>query len=204
MIACKFCGKECKSINSKAQHELYCKSNPDRKHKIPSYGMLGKKGLTTNNQWSKHDYAISESTRQKLITAGKNQTWSDERKAKHSASMKLAVENNPESYTSSNRGRTKQITYEGIKFQGSWELDFYKWCVTNKISCIRNTEGFKYTWNGERTYYPDFYLSDLDLYIEVKGYKTERDIAKWEQFPKRLRVIEKHDIILARKNELLL
>ena len=201
MITCNFCGKECKSNNSKAQHELYCKSNPDAKIKKASMGMLGKRGLTTNNQWSKSDYFMSDSTRQKLITAGKKQIWTDERKANHSKKMKLAVDRNPESYTSSNRGRTKQIMFDGIKFQGNWELDFYKWCKLNNIECVRNTEGFKYIWNGQRTYYPDFYLPQLGCFVEVKGYKTDRDFAKWSQFPKTLKIIDKGCIIKIRKNE---
>ena len=50
MIICKFCDKECKSLNSKAQHELYCKLNPDAKIKKASMGMLGKSG---SNQFIK-------------------------------------------------------------------------------------------------------------------------------------------------------
>lgn len=39
-------------------------------------------------------------------------------------------------------------------------------------------------------YFPDFYLSDYDIYIEVKGYKRERDICKWNAV-KNLLVITK-------------
>jgi hypothetical protein len=152
------------------------------------------------NQWSNPNYVMSDSTRQKIIDANTRRLWSDQSKEKHSVSMKKAVENHPESYTSSNRGRVKQIVYKGIKFQGNWELDFYKWCETNSISCIRNTEGFKYEWNGNRTYFPDFYLIEKDMYVEVKGYKTERDSAKWEQFPKQLIVVQEQDIMSIRKN----
>ena len=113
--------------------------------------------------------------------------------------MKLAVENNPESYTSSNRGRVKQFEYDGIKFQGSWELEFYKYCKTNGIQIERSNEWFVYEWNGTRKYFPDFYLPEKKLYIEVKGYETERDRAKWSAFPKQLRVIRKTDIIQIRK-----
>jgi PAB1-binding protein PBP1 len=30
---------------------------------------------------------------------------------------------------------------------------------------------------------PDFYLPGTDEFIEIKGYKTEKDTAKWNQFP---------------------
>ena len=62
------------------------------------------------------------------------------------------------------------------------------------------TEGFPYIWNGERTYFPDFYIESLDLYVEIKGYETDRDKAKWKQFPKKLRVIKKKEINEIKKN----
>ena len=45
--------------------------------------------------------------------------------------------------------------------------------------------------NSQRYYTPDFYLPDEDIYIEIKGYKTIKDEAKWSQFPidKRLKVL---------------
>lgn len=202
MIICKFCDKECKSLNSKAQHELYCKLNPDAKIKKASMGMLGKSG---SNQFIKGTAKpMSEEGREVIRQMNKERIWTTELRKKHSDSMKRAVENNPEAYSSSNRGRVKQIIYKGIKFQGNWELDFYKWCETNNVPCTRNIEGFKYEWNGNRTYFPDFYLTDKDVYIEVKGYKTERDSAKWEQFPKQLIVVQKQDIIRIKQNAYIL
>jgi hypothetical protein len=32
------------------------------------------------------------------------------------------------------------------------------------------------------------------MYIEVKGYETDRDRAKWLQFPKNLRIIKETEI----------
>lgn len=198
MITCKFCDKECKSINSKAQHELYCKSNPDAKVKKASMGMLGKKG---SNQFIKGTAKpMTESGKESIREFNRNRPWTDEDRLKHSESMKRAVSNNPEAYSSSNRGRVKQIIFDGIKFQGNWELDFYKWCVKNHIQCVRNSNGFKYEWNGTRTYYPDFYLPEKDIYVEVKGYKTERDSAKWEQFPEKLLIVQKQDIMNIRND----
>ena len=63
----------------------------------------------------------------------------------------------------------------------------------------RPNKGFNYTWNGNRTYFPDFYLPSLNLYVEVKGYETERDTAKWSQFPKKLFVIKAKEIKEIRK-----
>jgi hypothetical protein len=198
---CKYCKKETKSIISNKQHEIRCKLNPKKITVKPSFGMLGKKG---GNQWTKSKetgipYVIKETTRLKFIENNKNRVWSDEQRKKHSVSMKNAVAANPESYTSGNRGRTKQIEYDGIKFHGKWELDFYKWCVQNKIQIRKCQEFFEYEWNGKRKYFPDFYLNDYELYVEIKGYETDRDKAKWSQFPKKLRVIKKKEIYDIRK-----
>ena len=199
MLKCNFCNRDEKSPNSKAQHELYCKSNPDAKVKKASMGMLGKQG---SNQFIKGTATpMTEAGRDIIRNSNRNRVWSAESKNKLSSSMKQAVENNPEAYSSSNRGRVKQIIFNGIKFQGNWELNFYKWCLANNIPCIRNSKGFPYEWNGTRTYFPDFYLPEKKVYVEVKGYKTERDTAKWEQFPEQLLVVQKQDIINIQRNK---
>ena len=199
MFTCQYCKALKKSNNSKSQHEIYCKDNPNRKKRKPSLGMLGKVG---SNQWIKGTgKPMSEEGKQRIREVNKARVWSKESREKLSESMKRAVENNPEAYSSSNRGRVKQIIYNGMKFQGNWELIFYKWCESNGISCVRNTTGFEYVWNGNRTYFPDFYLPEKDEYVEVKGYKTNRDDAKWSQFPKQLRIILKEDIIKIQQND---
>lgn len=158
------------------------------------------------NQWTKAKetgvpYILKQETRDKLSKSSGNRILSEEHKNNISKGMKLAVEKKPESYTSSNRGRTKQIIFDDIKFQGKWELYFYKWCKENNIKIIRSNEYFPYSWRGNRKYFPDFYLPDLDFYVEVKGYETERDRAKWNQFPKKLLVIKKKEINEILKNK---
>jgi hypothetical protein len=198
---CQYCNKFNKNSNAKKQHEIRCKLNPNRIIVKPSFGMLGKKG---GNQWTKAKetgipYILKEETRKKIIDKNKKRVWTIEQRIKHSISMKNAVKNNPDSYTAGNRGRTKQIEYEGIKFHGKWELDFYLWCLSKNINVKRCNEYFEYEWNGKRKYFPDFYLNDYDLYIEVKGYETDRDKAKWSQFPKKIKVIRKKEIFEIRK-----
>jgi hypothetical protein len=108
--------------------------------------------------------------------------------------MRRAVENNPESYSSRNRGRTRQVIVDGIKLQGQWEVDFYLWAKAQGLDPKRPTEAFRYEWNGERWYHPDFYIESQDLYVEVKGYETDRDRAKWRDFPKNLCIIKEAEI----------
>jgi len=137
---------------------------------------------------------FSEETRKNLSEASKGKKLSQEQKRKISEYMKLAVLNHPESYTSANRGRVKQIEVDGLKLHGSWEVLFYQWAKEAGLLPERCLKSFSYEWNGTRSYYPDFYLPTLNLYIEVKGYETEQDRAKWNHFPERLIVLKKKEI----------
>ena len=137
---------------------------------------------------------MSDETKKKISEASKKQVWSEDRKKLHSERMKQAVANNPDSYSSGNRGRVKRIEFDGKSFQGKWELYFYQWCLRNNIKIDKCNEWFEYDWNGTRKYFPDFILLDHECYVEVKGYKTDRDEAKWSQFKKKLLIVEKNDI----------
>lgn len=140
---------------------------------------------------------ISKQTIEKGIeTRRKNGTLfkTDQQKLNTSIAMKNAVKKYPESYNSSNRGRAKQIIYDEIKFIGQWEVDFYKWAKAENLGPQRPINGFKYIWNGERTYFPDFYLPTLNVYVEVKGYETDRDRAKWNNFTEVLCIVKKNEI----------
>ena len=55
---------------------------------------------------------------------------------------------------------------------------------------------FLYNWNNSiHKYFPDFYLCDYNIYIEVKGYERERDIAKYNSI-NNLIIIKKKEINL--------
>lgn len=198
---CQYCNKPAKSSRSKQQHEIRCKVNPNGIKVQPSYGMTGKKG---SNQYT-YGAVMSDTTKNKISKATTKQNikrWSDPKnKIKQSIAMKKAVENNPESYSSANRGRTKQIVVDGIKLQGQWEVDFYNWAKNQGLDPARPNESFSYVWNGERKYHPDFYISSIDIYVEVKGFETERDRAKWSQFTKKLCIVKETAITKIRKND---
>ena len=198
MLTCKFCSKECKNNNSLKNHERLCPSNVDR---IYINGMLGKKG---SNQYIKarelglSDPVMSDETRLKISIAN-NRIWTDEQKTNQSIKMKATVKKYPESYSKSNvSGRTK--LYDVIdsngnptKVKGTWELIVANYLTDKNIHWINDIEGFPYEWNGTRLYYPDFYCKDLDLYVEVKGYETERDRCKWQVV---------HNLLVLRKEEI--
>lgn len=181
-MQCEFCSKEYSNKSGYSNHIRRCPKNPDRIHESSRFTEESRKKL-------------SEAT-----TRGNERKWSDpEFRKKHQEAMKRAVLENPVSYSSSNRGRTKQIIVDGIKLQGQWEVDFYLWAKSQGLEPKRPTEAFQYEWNGLRWYHPDFYIKTLDLYVEVKGYETDRDRAKWLQFPKKLRIIKEKEIKQIRK-----
>ena len=88
--------------------------------------------------------------------------------------MQKAVKDYPDSYAGGyNRGRVKTVTCSnGFVVIGKWEQTFVEFCISNDIEIHQPNTGFSYEWNGSRTYFPDFYLPQLDQWIEIKGYVT--------------------------------
>lgn len=78
----------------------------------------------------------------------------------------------------------------------TWELEYAKYLDENKIKWKRNLIKFPYHYRNRLCYYiPDFYLIEEDVYIEVKGYQTKRDDAKWNEFPYKLIILKKEELI---------
>ena len=190
---CQYCKKEFLNPNSLRNHERLCKENPGRqiiKSNFIEYNRKIKElGLPGNNQYTKakkegRTITISDDLRKKLSDSGKGRKLSKDQKSKISDSMKRVVREKPESYSASNvNGRVKKVLYKGVLMDSKWELEFAEWCDKESISWEKNTLGFEYEWNGNRIYYPDFYLKDLKRFVEVKGYERERDLVKWKSVP---------------------
>ncbi len=76
-----------------------------------------------------------------------------------------------------------------------------KWLDENNIKWTNKIDGISYNWNGNKhLYFPDFYLIELDKYIEVKGYERERDKCKWKSL-NNLIVLKKNEINLIKQNK---
>jgi len=83
-----------------------------------------------------------------------------------------------------------------VYLRSSYELAYAKYLDECGVSWRQNDRFFWYSWGEEmRKYYPDFYLVSEDCYVEVKGYETEKDRAKWRSFPHKLKVLRKHDLV---------
>lgn len=185
-LDCQYCGKSCKNRNSLCNHERLCKQNPNKQiFDRRGYSHTAwNKGLTAEtdervrrNGESLHNYYIANPN-------VKRNPLSDAHKAKISATINNKV---AEGTWHASLARNMHYTYNGIDLHGTWELKYAEWLDLNNIAWRRPSESFTYIFKGaEHKYTPDFYLLDSNTYIEIKGYKTDKDRAKWEQFPKEL------------------
>jgi hypothetical protein len=189
-VACQYCGKLCKLYGLK-NHERTCKMNPNR---VPQRGTHSKltghiyvawnKGLNkeTDERVRKNAEAVSNSYK-----SGKCKVWcdgltkeNDERLAKMSKNISDTVNDkvaNEEWHSS--LGKVHHYECNGYTMHGKWELALAEYLNKKKISWERCKDKFRYYFEEAWHYYhPDIYLPDYDLYIEVKGCITEKDIAK--------------------------
>lgn len=128
----------------------------------------------------------------KIKTKAQNRVISDETRKKLSDTIQSKVKSGNWHYSFS---RTKTYTYRGIRFHGNWELQYAKFLDKSKIKWSRPRIGFEYLFEGKvRFYYPDFYLIDTNTYVEIKGYKTKKDEAKWKYFPHVLKILRGKDL----------
>lgn len=195
---CQYCGRKCKNFNSLRQHEIRCKSNPNKLDM--SYIKPGhSKGHKGTNQFIKAKELgldppiVSKETREKFSNIWKGKHHTDIEKKKISEGIKKAIIEHPESYSSSNvNGRVKHYKYNGFILDGKWELEVAKYLDSKNIKWEKPSKGFEYEWNNSvHIYFPDFYLPEYNYYIEVKGYQRDRDLYKWKAVDKLIIIKEK-------------
>lgn len=189
---CKYCGKICKNRNSLVQHEIRCKENPNRIDMNKSISKFKRNGhVAWNKGLTKYDdprIAKYANTYKENYKNGKFKIWitglskeSDERVKNLTNSVKKRIKEKISQnawHTSFSKARTQ--IYKGTKMMGKWEVEFAKLLDKKNIKWIYTKDKFEYLYEEEiHTYNPDFYLPEFDTYIEIKGYPTERDYAKW-------------------------
>lgn len=200
-LFCKYCGKQCKNLNSLKQHEVRCKQNPNAKNvgdnlllyreKIKSGEItVWNKGLTKDS-----DERVKKQgqTYHKKYANGEIKSWcvgltkeTDERIKKYSSKISETISSKIEDSDWHCQSK-KRIEYNDNVFDSDWEFEFVKFLDAHNIKWIRKISPFIYIYkNSEHRYFPDLYLPDHDLYIEIKGRCTEKDKAKWDQFDKKI------------------
>ena len=197
-LLCRFCGKLCKNVAGLISHERRCGSNPNRQTffngfqqynaKIDS-GQISvwNKGLTkeTDSRVAKGLY-----TKQKRRALGLYKDTSGENNISKNPQVRAKISatclaKSREGTWHSSLAKDKRIIYKGVELHCSWELRYAIYLDEHNIEWIRCVERFPYYYKGAWHYYtPDFYLLKTMEYVEIKGFATERDYAKWNHFPK--------------------
>lgn len=193
---CQYCGRICKNANSLRNHERLCKENPNRPEtnsgaNFVAYNQKLKLGLVKrkpSNQYIKSKELglskpeISDETRKKIGNGWRGKKHTPEQLQKLSNTMQKVVRENPDKYSLSQiHQRTKHYIYNGVRIDGTWELLFAQYLDTHNIQWEKTPNHFDYFWEGKmHCYYPDFYLPEYDVYIEIKGYETEKDLEKYK------------------------
>lgn len=206
-LICEFCRKICLNNNSLSQHRIRCNENPNKirtKHSDETKKKLSQVMKVVNTN-SKRIWKPETIEKMKIVSKEKNiEYWTEEKRQKHSELMKKVVENNPESYSSNNvSGRAKLYEYNGVKLKGTWEVKIAILLDKYNIKWTNNIKPIPYFWKKKwHLYFPDFYLTDYDKYIEVKGYERKRDLAKWKAVDKPLIIFKKEDFKILEKDEI--
>ena len=170
---CVFCGKERKSRLSLVCHQAHCALNPQRK--ASNLGRFLEKGHSGTNQYIKNPETVfSEASKAKIRQRLVGKPLSAKRRAAISVSMHRAVLEGRQK-TPKPGGITRKFAHTNWKgeleaLQGSWELKLALFFDLNQIVWTKEIAGFDYLYQDvTRTYFPDFYLAEWNLYVEVKG-----------------------------------
>ena len=199
-LYCKYCGKECKSLNSLKQYEIRCAKNQNKiicghgnKGKIKGYKWLtdginqifvspDKFDEYLNLGWRFGITNISKERISKSLkgkSSGKVSTPEKEllRKQKISESMK----GNKNWTYNKTRGNGKKGWYNNIFCDSTWELAFLVYYKEHGLNIKRCDKRLEYIWNNEKhIYIPDF-ETDEGI-IEIKGRKTKQSEVKHKQY----------------------
>lgn len=199
-IKCCFCDFTTNKNCALMSHQNACKSNPNRKHHHNAYTKAKEEGRV---------HKISEETSKKFSSHKRPHT--EQSLSRLRSSMKKAVENNPDSYKGLGAGRVKkEICSNGMNVLGKWEVSFVEFCIKNNMPIEQPKIPFPYKdeTGYERNYFPDFYLPEYNIYVEVKGYQQIRDQYKWwalvNEHKKNLIILREFEINQIRKNEFVL
>lgn len=115
--------------------------------------------------------------------------WTDEDRRNHSRIMKGKSGGCREG---SNRWKGIKINHKNreVWLDSSYELRFVNVLKKFGIDWEKNYRKFPYDYQGmHRKYIPDFWLHELNLWVETKGMLKEIDGYKWKQFPYQLTVL---------------
>lgn len=181
---CPYCGIKFKKL---ARHLPHC-------HENPNY-VAGENQYTSALRQGKAKPSLSIEARLRLSAAVKSRSreWNTANGRKISAAIQKKIAANEWHMQFRNQ---RIFRYKGVVLQSTWEYLYARFLDINQIEWQRPREGFEYAYEGRvHKYFPDFYLPEKDLYVEIKGRIIERDEAKWIAFPKQLQVLQQEDLL---------
>lgn len=186
--------------NSESLKKNYKKTGRNNKniyHTLPEEtknNMLWSKGLTKDTNETLR--VVGENLSKKYKNGILKHSWSGR---SHTKETKQKISN---SASASNNGYVKTKYYEVfskyqnklVKVQGSYELKYALVLNEQNINWIRDRKiNLKYKLHDDdyiHTYYPDFYLVDLNEYIEIKGFFWRSKDGKVDDYRKMQKVLE--------------
>lgn len=92
--------------------------------------------------------------------------------------------------------RTPKYIYKNEKFDSSWELYYWLWCLGNNIPIERNYKYFTYMLNGKvKRYYPDFIINS-NQFVELKGDHLINDVYHNSTWQEKAKICKRENIIV--------
>lgn len=217
---CIFCNRIINNKGSLTAHQKVCKLNPKKIkfNRSPNAGRQkgciawnkGKTNIEIYGIERAQELKIKYSEAIKKAFATKGSFWdnmTDSQKEKFREDHKVAINKRYENGWLPKAGRCKKIQFKSrfagvVTVDGTWEFELASYFETNNIKWARNKKRFLYNneKNVESYYTPDFYLPDQNIFIEVKGYETQKDRCKWKYFTEVLYVFKLNEIKKIKQN----
>ncbi len=170
MLTCK-CSREFEKSQSLNAHQRWCsivRGGSDNIKRKTSNGNVPKtKGKTFEEHFGDRAGTVRKNLSIAMMSSKPRTPYSDEARLNMSKAA-------------SNR-KVKHVGWYdvgGIKVQGTWERNVCEYLLSNGYSLKRH----QIRYDGTRHYTPDIYITELDTYIEVKGWMMERDFLKYRKF----------------------
>lgn len=216
-MKCIYCDRNILNKGSLVAHQNVCSKNVNKikYNKSPNAGR--KKGSIA---WNKGKNYITlfgekraEEIKKKMSDSLKtvDSFWlklSDEKKENFRKSHREAILKRYENGWLPKAGRCKKIKYKSkfageVLLDGNWELLFAIFLDKNNINWKRNKKRFLYkNENNESSFYtPDFFIDEYKIFIEIKGYETEKDRCKWRDFSEKLNIFKLKEIKKIKENQ---
>lgn len=193
-LYCRFCGKQCRNLNSLAQHEIRCTSNPQR--------ILAAESNLSNRGWAKGLNKNTDARIKHQSESRKNyyKTHSGTFKGKHhteKTKKKMSEAHlNIDHANCNHNSHGKRGYKDNMFFMSSYELAYYLYIKLTSPDVIieRCPRRYKYFYKGKSHYYtPDFIVNNIHI-VEIKGWETPLDRYKYTLVPDI--IVLKHDDII--------